>query len=85
MQWCILQQFINPKKMTMIKKLGFFVTTILMMQSLFAQKTGIQFINGKNWSEVLALAKKENKYIFVDCYTTWCGPCKYMSGTLFHD
>ena len=21
--------------------------------------------------------------VFVDCYTTWCGPCKYMTSNVF--
>lgn len=36
-----------------------------------------------NWNDVIALAKKENKLVFVDCYTTWCGPCKYVSSKVF--
>ena len=39
---------------------------------------GIHFVNGLSWQEVLQKAKAENKYIFVDCYATWCGPCKAM-------
>ncbi len=23
------------------------------------------------------------KMVFVDCYATWCGPCKYMSNVVF--
>ena len=30
-----------------------------------------------------AKAKKEHKLIFVDAYTTWCGPCKWMAKTVF--
>ncbi len=26
---------------------------------------------------------KRNKYIFVDCYATWCGPCKSMDKEVF--
>lgn len=26
---------------------------------------------------------KENKLIFIDCYTTWCGPCKALSKNVF--
>ena len=48
-----------------------------------AQETGINFQHGKSWKEVQAKAKTENKYIFMDCFTTWCGPCKYMSSTIF--
>ncbi|MEO8117131.1 MAG: thioredoxin family protein, partial [Bacteroidota bacterium] len=50
---------------------------------LFAQNEGIQFSEGMTWSQVKAKAKAENKYIFMDCFTTWCGPCKYMSANVF--
>lgn len=40
--------------------------------------TGVHFLNGKRWQEALTKAKKENKFIFVDAYTTWCSPCKAM-------
>ncbi|MDC0099732.1 MAG: thioredoxin family protein [Crocinitomicaceae bacterium] len=46
--------------------------------------TGIQFVNG-TWEEVVAIAKKEKKPIFVDAFTTWCGPCKWMAKTTFKD
>jgi thioredoxin-related protein len=39
---------------------------------------GIHFEQGTDWDQILSKAKAENKYIFVDCYTTWCGPCKKM-------
>ncbi len=54
-----------------------------MYQTVLAQETGIQFTTGKSWSEVLAKAAKEQKSVFVDCFTTWCGPCKYMSKEVF--
>ena len=44
---------------------------------------GIQFETGLNWMQVLAMAKAENKYVFVDCYTTWCGPCKEMENSVY--
>lgn len=43
---------------------------------------GIQFFEG-TWQEALDLAKKEHKIIFVDAYTTWCGPCKQMARDVF--
>lgn len=46
--------------------------------------TGIKFFTG-SWSAVLAEAKKQNKPVFVDIYTTWCGPCKLMAKQAFPD
>lgn len=47
-------------------------------------QTGVNFIHKvTNWDAIVAQAKKENKFIFVDCYTTWCGPCKYVSSKIF--
>lgn len=47
-----------------------------------AQNKKIAFEHG-NWSEVLEKAKKENKLVYLDCYTTWCGPCKWMEKNVF--
>ena len=33
--------------------------------------------------ELLAKAAKEKKYLFVDVYATWCGPCKAMATQVF--
>lgn len=41
-----------------------------------AQDTGIHFEHTLTWQQVQEKAKAENKYIFIDCFTTWCGPCK---------
>ncbi|MBB5440237.1 thiol-disulfide isomerase/thioredoxin [Pedobacter sp. AK017] len=43
-----------------------------------AKGRGIAFAKNINWEQIKAKAKKENKYIFIDCYATWCGPCKMM-------
>ena len=45
--------------------------------------TGIHFENNLSWSDIRAKAKAENKYLFVDCFTTWCGPCRFMSTQIF--
>lgn len=47
-----------------------------------AQNRSIQFQTGK-WSEILAKAKQENKPLFVDAYTVWCGPCKWLAKNIF--
>ena len=36
-----------------------------------------------SWQEAKAKAKAEGKDIFVDIYTTWCGPCKKMTKEVF--
>ena len=46
-------------------------------------EAGIKFEHGQTWTGILARAKAENRYIFVDCYATWCGPCKFMSRVIF--
>lgn len=46
--------------------------------------TGIQFFKG-TFKEALAKAKKENKMVMMDCYTTWCGPCKMLKSQVFVD
>lgn len=50
----------------------------------FAQEVnhGIVFYHG-NWNEALEKAKKENKLIFIDFYTQWCGPCLAMAEDVF--
>ncbi|MEO1435153.1 MAG: thioredoxin family protein, partial [Bacteroidota bacterium] len=48
----------------------------------FASADGIEFFHG-TWQEALDQAKEENKLIFVDAFTTWCGPCKRMAANIF--
>jgi len=47
-------------------------------------RAGIVF-NNQNWQTVSALAAKTHRYIFVDAYTSWCGPCKALKETTFRD
>lgn len=37
----------------------------------------------KPFAEILRLAVQEQKPVFIDFYTDWCGPCKTMSNTVF--
>lgn len=45
---------------------------------------GIKFVES-NWAVAKAAAKKQNKLIFLDAYTTWCGPCKMLKRNTFPD
>jgi len=44
---------------------------------------GIQFNKGTSYSTILKRAKSQNKPIFIDFYTTWCAPCKWMDKDVF--
>lgn len=48
----------------------------------YGKEAGISF-DVKTYDEALAKAKSENKLVFMDCYTSWCGPCKMMSSKVF--
>ncbi len=55
---------------------------IVFSYSVLIHAQGIDFFEG-SWHEALALAKKENKIIFVDAYTPWCHPCKRLKKEIF--
>lgn len=57
---------------------------IFLLSGSFTQAQGIEFFKG-NFEEALTRAKVENKILFVDCYASWCGPCKTMSEQVFTD
>ena len=44
---------------------------------------GIRFEKGLSWQQMLDKAKVEGKYVFVDCYATWCLPCKWMDKNIY--
>jgi len=46
-------------------------------------ENGIRFIEGEKWENILKMAQEQDKYIFMDCYTSWCGPCKALSKDIF--
>lgn len=58
-----------------MRKILLFVLSVLLMTSLSAQTKFLELA----FTKALERAKGENKMVFVDCYTSWCGPCKMMS------
>lgn len=65
-------------------KTSIFTLGFLSMITVFsvAQNRSIAFEQG-TFDEIKAKALKENKLIFIDAYTTWCGPCKQMAKNVF--
>ena len=41
------------------------------------------FMENESWDAVKSKAVKENRMIFMDCYTSWCGPCKGLAQNVF--
>lgn len=65
-----------------MKKHLFLLLSCFVLYVFHAKAEGIKFFEG-SWKEILAEAKAQNKPIFIDIYTTWCGPCKQMSKNIF--
>lgn len=56
--------------------------TVSLLASIQTFSQGIIF-RQDDWQNVLMQAKAQKKLIFVDIYTTWCGPCKEMDKKTF--
>jgi thiol-disulfide isomerase/thioredoxin len=65
-------------------KLHFFLFVLLIGFQFNAKSQGIQFEKG-SWAEIKSKAQDQGKYIFVDAFTDWCGPCKWLSKNVFPD
>ena len=55
---------------------------LLLLVSLLSFSQGITFENS-DFKTTLAKAKAEKKLIFLDAFTSWCGPCKLMAKNIF--
>lgn len=64
-----------------MKRLLFAIWILFIPFGLFAQE-GVNF-EQLTFTQALEKAKQEKKLVFVDCYTSWCGPCKYMVENVF--
>ncbi|MFA5849131.1 MAG: thioredoxin domain-containing protein [Bacteroidales bacterium] len=64
-----------------MKKIVLFLIMLISSQ-LIAQNKGVKF-EEIGLQEALIKAKGENKMVFLDCYTVWCGPCKDMVNNVF--
>lgn len=60
----------------------FYLLLFCLFGNMLAAQEGIEF-RKLSFDEALAQAKKENKLVFMDCYTVWCGPCRQMAEQVF--
>ena len=58
-----------------MKKIILLFTCMFVIVSAFAQTN----FRNLTLEKALEKAKTEDKYVFIDCYTSWCGPCKMMA------
>ena len=65
----------------MMKYIYTLVITFAVWNAVVAQE-GVRF-RDLAFNEALAQAKAEDKLVFMDCYTSWCGPCKVMTEEVF--
>jgi hypothetical protein len=63
-------------------KVHILLIIILFSIRLKAQNKEVIFQKG-SWDDILQLAKKEHKLIFVDLSAVWCAPCKWMEKNVF--
>ncbi len=66
----------------MKKQLFLLFLLVVITFTVVAQNRKIQFEEG-NWQSILNKAQKNKKIIFIDCYATWCGPCKMLDKNVF--
>ncbi len=60
------------------------ITLMSLVATLAMMAQGMVFEPaGTTLEQASAKAKAENKLIFLDCFTTWCGPCKKMARDVF--
>jgi len=70
-----------------IKNISLFLSGFLLISvvSLAQQSDREMVFHSGPWQDVLRDAKSSGKYIFVDFYTDWCKPCKWMEKSVFTD
>ena len=57
---------------------------MILALAVLAGQAQTKFFEG-TWKEAFAEAKKQDKYLFIDCYTDWCGWCKVADKKTFPD
>ena len=61
-------------------KRGF--SSLILVLTILSVQAQTNFFEG-TWKEAFAEAQKQDKYLFIDCYTDWCGWCKVADKKTF--
>jgi thiol:disulfide interchange protein len=61
----------------------FSVLSLFSLSQLHAQS--VDFLDQVHWNKVKKASKDQKKPIFVDIYTEYCAPCKWMDENVFND
>ena len=65
-----------------MKKIWMICVAALCCLQMNAWGQGVEF-QELTFQQALDKAKAEGKLVFMDCYTSWCGPCKHMANDIF--
>lgn len=71
-----------------VPRLNKIIAFILIFCSVAVQANTIDFTqisSEKEWKAIFQKAKEENKLVFVDVYTDWCGYCKKLDKEVYTD
>lgn len=61
-----------------------FVIFVISLVSISLWGQGIKFEKNLTIEKSIQKAKSENKLVFIDAYTVWCSPCKWMDQNVFN-
>lgn len=70
-----------------LKEINRYCLAAILLLGMYAstaqEKSAIRFERNLSMQQILAKARKENKFVFIDVMATWCAPCKKMDKEVF--